>query len=98
MPSGTSLFLVSLKSVKELEVKTYHEYQSRTEVLLKEEFSRTLQLPRSLCRWKNHRHQASSQSSSTTSDLQPPPEGQLQVLAEPDHIWTPNVHVRPLPL
>lgn len=37
-----------LKSKEEQEVKTYHEYQSRTEVLLKEELSRVLQLPRSL--------------------------------------------------
>lgn len=34
--------------MKEQEVKTYHEYQSRSEVLLKEELSRILQLPLSL--------------------------------------------------
>ena len=36
------------KSTKEQQVKTYQEYQSRTEVLHKEELTRILQLPLSL--------------------------------------------------
>lgn len=64
-------------------MKTYHEYQSRSEVLLKEELSRILQFPLSL--WEEqqmekpelyelHRpgHRASAQSTRRTSTGCPP--------------------------